>query len=119
MQADNSLMQAGLLDRKITIEQLGPDEDDGLRVKQGWTRLCDRKAALVPLSGAEKIAAGQRTAFQTQKFRIRRPSAFTLDQKQHRLRYRGHVYDITNTEEVRRDEIVITGTAQADSEPAG
>lgn len=119
MQADRSLMQAGLLDRTITIEQLAPATDDGMRVKPaGWMLLCTRKAALEPLSGSEKLAAAEKSAFQTLKFRIRRPK-FTIDPKLHRIVYRGLACDIAVVEEVRRDELNLTATARADGGNSG
>jgi hypothetical protein len=69
-----ALMRAGALDRRITIEVMGPATDDGTRVKPGeWLDLGPAPPQVSPLSGGERIAAGENAAFRTLKFRLRRP----------------------------------------------
>jgi head-tail adaptor len=81
-------LKPGDLDHRITIEALGPEVDDGMRVKPGgWFEVGRVFAGVSPLSGGERIAAGENAAFQLQKFRIRRPKAFTITAKQNRLIY--------------------------------
>lgn len=110
-------MKAGKLDRRVTIEVMGPATDDGLRAKAGgWFKLCDRWAALSPLGGAERIAAGEGAAFQMQKFRFRRSASLTITPDRHRLRYRGQIFDIVAVEEASGKEAWdVTASARADT----
>jgi head-tail adaptor len=112
-------INAGRLDRRITIERLGPKVDNGLRVENGgWFEVCERFAALQPLSGAERVVAAENAAVRTQKFRIRRPASFTLEPGSYRLRYGGLPYDITDVQEVDRGWLDVVGTARAESATA-
>jgi head-tail adaptor len=92
----NRAMKAGKLDRRVTIEGMGPATDDGLRVKPGgWFKLYDRWAELTPLTGAERVAAAENAAFETLKFRIRRDQkTILIGAKTNRLIYRGEPFDI-------------------------
>lgn len=111
-------INAGRLDRRITIERMGPSTDDGLRVKEGdWFEVGKRFAALQPLSGAERVVAAENAAVRTQKFRIRRPKAFNIDPKTHRFWYGGLSYNITDVQEIDRAWLDLVGTARADASP--
>lgn len=110
-------MPAGALDRRITLQAISASTDDGMRVVPGgWDNLCDVFAGLSPLSGGEKIAAGEVAAFQMQKFRVRKPKAFTVGAGQNRIVYAGTTYDITEVQEVGRDSLDLIATARADEQ---
>lgn len=109
-------INAGRLDRRITIEKMGPATDDGLRVKEGgWLEVCRRFAALQPLSGAERVVAAENSAMRTQKFRIRRPKAFAIEPKTFRFWYGGLPYNLTDVQEIDRSWLDLIGTTRADA----
>lgn len=109
------MIAAGKLDRRITIEVIGPATDDGMRSKPGgWLKLCDRWAALMPLTGAERVAAAEKSAVVTQRFRIRRDSSFTPNASAYRIRYAGQIYDLVLVQEVGKSAWELTGTAAGD-----
>lgn len=111
-------MQAGRLDRRIRIEEIGLEVDDGLRTKPGgWFKLHECWAELVPLSGAEKMAAGEGAAFRTLKFRIRRPRSVRAIAAKDRLVYDNQVHDIAAAFPVGRDGLEILCVARADADP--
>jgi SPP1 family predicted phage head-tail adaptor len=110
-------MQAGRLDRRITIEEIGAATDDGLRSKPGgWLPLIKCFAQLLPLTGAERIAAGENAAFQTQIFRVRRYASVAITSK-NRIVYGRRVYDIVEVREVDRDGYDLVGVARSDDAP--
>jgi len=110
-------MQAGRLDRRITIERLGPPVDTGFTDRSDFEPLTTRSAELVPLRGAEMMAAGENAAFTSAKFRIRRPRSIDpMINPMDRLKYGGRTYDIVGVDEIGRDTIEIMATARAEPE---
>lgn len=111
---------AGRLDRRLKIEVMGPEINDGLGPKPGgWLALCTRWAELTPLSGAERVAAAENAAFETLKFRIRRDSVTeAIGPKTHRVRYNRRTYDIQGRLEVGKRALDLLVAGRADQTPS-
>lgn len=71
-------MDAGRLDRRVTLQRRGVDTDDGYQTAPGdWADLADIWAQFLPLSSAERAQAGETAAaFQRARYRFRKDSAW-------------------------------------------
>ena len=70
-------MDAGQLDRRVTLER-ATEADDGYATSvSGWQPIASVWAKLVPISGAEMIAAGETAAFNRIRLKIRRDSQWS------------------------------------------
>jgi len=94
-------MEAGPMDRRITIQQnTGQIDDYGQEIPQ-WSDLDEIWSQVVPLRGNERYAAQQPGALSAMKFAIRYRSDVT---EQMRILYDGRYYDITYIEELGRQD---------------
>lgn len=109
-------MDAGRLDRRITIERLGPSIDNGFTDEGQYLPLITRNAELRPISASERLAAGEDAAFIVRKFRIRRPRSISPQPNAaDRLTYRGDRHNILGVTEVGREALDILAVARSDA----
>jgi SPP1 family predicted phage head-tail adaptor len=87
-------MDAGQFDRRIKLQQ--PQEaDDGYATDNtGFLDVADVWAKLIPISGHERIAAGQTSAFRKLRFKIRRDSLWTALNEAWQIQFEGKPYNI-------------------------
>lgn len=96
-------MDAGRLDRRITIEELTESRDSVGGVVSTWDPRCLIWAQKVPITAREKFAPQQLAADADTRFRIRYPN-FTVSPKRHRVKDGVQTYDIRGVLEVGRRE---------------
>lgn len=105
-------MQAGRLDRFITIEKLEEREDtDGAAGEEIWTEIaCNVPAQILSPKGTERFSSDQFSAQNILIFRIRWRDDLTV---KHRIIYNDNTYDITFIKELgRKKGIEITGDSE-------
>ena len=87
-------MDAGQLDRRVTLER-ATEADDGYATSvSGWQPVASVWAKLVPISGAEMIAAGETAAFNRIRLKIRRDSQWSDLNATDRLTFDDKAYNI-------------------------
>ena len=70
-------MDAGKLDRRITL-QTRSESDDGFSTAPGaWSTLATVWAQFIPLSASERAQAGETASFQKARYRFRRDSSWS------------------------------------------
>jgi head-tail adaptor len=76
-------MDAGKLDRRVTLQRKGADTDDGYQTVPGdWADLADVWAQFLPLTASERAQAGEMAAFQKARYKFRKDSSWAdLDAK--------------------------------------
>jgi len=94
-------MQAGRLDRRITIQAPTVTKSASGAPVEGWADVATVWAAVNPKSGREYWSAQQRVAELDSVFRIRYRTGVT---RQMRIAYGGEYYDIADVAEVGRRE---------------
>lgn len=106
-------LQAGALDRRITIQSKTVAPDEFGEPIETWSDLAALWAEVVPLGGREAFEARQVGAEQRTRFRIRHRTDVLREM---RLLYDGDVYDIEAAEEDRRfgrrEALLITAVAR-------
>ena len=94
-------LQAGKLDRRVTLQTNGPTQDTTGQPIESWTEIDEVWAEVVPLRGREFLAAQQVNADVTTRFLIRyRSDVGPAD----RVLYDSVGYDILSLTEVGRQE---------------
>lgn len=88
-------MQAGKLDRRVTIWRLGPAIDDGYTTTPGWEVLGVRWCAVIPQTGREVIEAAGKDGQRTVRFLFRHDSVTSTITEADQLEHDGTRYDIT------------------------
>ncbi len=107
-------MQAGKLDRRVTIER-ATMADDGFGQTPTWAELATVWASRRDVSDAERFASGEVSAQITTRFRIRWSSVVAGIDPRDRLICEGRTYDIAAVKEIgRREGLEITAAARAD-----
>jgi SPP1 family predicted phage head-tail adaptor len=107
-------MQAGKLDRRVTIER-ATMADDGFGQAPTWAELATVWASKRDVSDAERFASGEVAAQITTRFRIRWSSVVAGIDPRDRLICEGRTYDIVAVKEIgRREGLEITAAARAD-----
>jgi hypothetical protein len=108
-------MNAGPLDRRITLERFTTTVDAYNEPVKAWGVLAHRAASYVLISDGERFRAGETAANASARFQIRwSPSVSDLNPKD-RLVFEGVVHQILNVKEIgRREGIEITVQARAD-----
>ena len=111
-------MRAGKLDRRVTIQTRSVVRNGVGEEIETWATLAEVWAGIEPQNVAQRFAANQLYAQVNQVFRIRWYEwGSTLDPNQHRLTYRGRVYDIHGAFEIgRREGLHILTAAREDNE---
>ena len=108
-------MDAGQLDRRITLQRQS-ETDDGLATVAGdWTDIATVWAQLMPVLGAEKFAAQEVGGTARRKFKIRRSSAVADLNSKDRVVYSGATHDIWDVSEMGRDFLIIDAMVRNDS----
>lgn len=95
-------MQAGALDRRVTIERATVTQDSAGQQIRTWGVLATVWASVRPLRGAEAMMAMQVHATQTLEVSIRYREG--IDPTTHRLLIAGVAHDITAAFEIGRRE---------------
>jgi SPP1 family predicted phage head-tail adaptor len=112
-------MDAGKLDRRVTLQRKGAEVDDGIQTVPGdWADLADVWAQFLPQSAAERAQAGETAAYNKIRIRIRKDSSwsdlnakdgfyFTADPETE--------YNISGVTEPDRGWLVVEGVGRGDS----
>src|SRR5574338_308188 len=100
-------MDAGELERRITLQRLSETDDGYGTVASGWTDIATVWAGLMPILGAEKMAAMENAGVARRKFKIRRSSDVSDLNSKDRLVYRDVNHDIADVSEMDRDFLII------------
>lgn len=108
-------MDAGELDRRITLQRLTETDDGYGTVADSWADLATVWAKLMPVLGAEKLAAQEVGGTARRKFKIRRSSAVTDLTAKDRVVYSGVNHDIWDVSEMGRDFLIIDAMVRNDS----
>lgn len=112
-----AIPNAGILDRRITLQRFATAQDPTGDVIETWVDLAEVWAAVEPLGGLERLQAAQLTASIDTRFTIRyRPD---LTAALHRIRYDGKLYDIVAVIELGRREGLQLDAAWADAPTSG
>jgi len=105
-------LRAGLLNRRIRLEQRVERVDDAGQVIADWVQLADVWARVEPLGGREAFGQEQYVATGDVRFTIRRRRDVNA---LHRIVYAGTTYDIvTIAEDVAMDALLLVGKARTD-----
>lgn len=94
-------MQAGRLDRKVTIQVNTPTKDDFGGEADSWGTLAIVWAEITQVSGRETFEADQIAAVAQVRFRIRYRSDVTA---KNRISYNGNLYNIHHAAELGRGD---------------
>ncbi|MGF7161282.1 SPP1 family predicted phage head-tail adaptor [Rhodoligotrophos appendicifer] len=113
--AFGSLLAAGELDRRITIQRSAPVSNRFNEKVDVWSDLATVWAKKEDLSDRERIAAQEVSAEAMARFRIRWSARVADVNAKDRIVYRGKVYGITAVKEIgRRVGLELSATAGAD-----
>lgn len=105
-------MDAGKLDRRITVERATITTDAAGGEVQDWTAIATVWAEVLPISDGERWRASEVAAHVTTRFRIRWGLGVTVED---RIVYEGRVYEIVGVKEIgRREGQEITAAARAE-----
>jgi SPP1 family predicted phage head-tail adaptor len=108
-------MDAGQLDRRVTLQRKGAETDDGFNtVPGGWADLADVWARFIPLTGAERAVASQTEAFGKANWEIRKDSSWADLNAKDRLVSNSVAYDIINVTEPRRGFLLVESVCASD-----
>lgn len=109
-------MEAGRLDRRISIERLSTTYNAHNEPVTAWAELAKRWASKKDVSDGEKIRAAEVGATVTTRFQVRWDSVTETLTAADRIVYDGQVYEIEGTKELeRREGIEITASRQNDT----
>lgn len=107
-------MDAGKLDRRVTLQRQGAETDDGYSTVPGeFATLATVCAQFLPASAAERAVAGETAAFQRARYRIRSDSLWADLNAKDRL-VDGAEYDIVSVTKPDRGWMVVECVARAD-----
>jgi SPP1 family predicted phage head-tail adaptor len=107
-------MDAGQLDRRITLQRATETDNGYATVQSAWVDLASVWAKLMPMSGAERLAALENAAFANARFLIRKSTDVADLNAKDRLVYGSVNYDIANVREEGRGFLVIDAVARND-----
>jgi SPP1 family predicted phage head-tail adaptor len=106
-------MDAGLLDRRITIERATETTDAVGGVTREWGPLATVWAQVLPISDGERWRAEEVAAHVTHRFRIRWGAGVLPTD---RIVYEGRIFDLSGVKEIgRREGQELTGAARAEA----
>lgn len=110
-------MDAGELDRRITLERFSTTRNEWNEPITGWTALGSRWASKEDVSDGEKVRAAQVGASVSTRFRVRYDSVTSTLTAADRLTCEGVEYQISGTKEGpgRREVIEITASRANDN----
>jgi SPP1 family predicted phage head-tail adaptor len=112
-------MDAGQLDRRIVIEQLGDTRDEFNEPVQTWTTLVEVWAGFREFSNAEAVLADAQRANVVGQFTIRYSALAATVNARHRIRYGGQVWNIRSVTEFGRKEFYRLQAVAADDLVSG
>ena len=108
-------MDAGELDRRITLQRASETEDGYGTVTGDWADIATVWAKLMPMSGAERLAASENAAFANVRFKIRKSSDVSDLNAKDRLVFDSVTHNIANVRQEGRSFLVIDAVARADN----
>lgn len=104
-------MDAGELDRRITLQRVSETDDGYGTVAGAWNDIATVWAKLMPMSGAERLAALQNQAHANTRFKIRKSSDVEDLNPKDRLLFDDTAYDIASVRLEGRGFLVIDAVA--------
>lgn len=108
-------MQAGKLDRRITLQRATVTRDEYNEPVEAWGDIATVWASYEPIRDGERFRAGERAAELSARFQIRYSSTVADLGPEDRLTFEGKVYEIVHVKEIgRREGLEITTTARGD-----
>lgn len=107
-------MDAGQLDRRITLQRMTEIDDGYATSPSTWETLATVWAQLMPLSSVERAAAGENAAFGKATFRIRRDSSWSDLNATDRVQYDGRSFNILGVREDGRGFYMVDCVARGD-----
>lgn len=109
-------MQAGRLDRRVTIRRAVASVNEMNENVPLWTNLATVWASVVPVKDGEQYARGETLSSKLSRFTIRYSSMVADVDPRDRLIYEGREYEIHGVKEVdRRVGLEITAAARAET----
>ena len=109
-------MDAGSLDRRITIKRASATVDAFNEPAGSWATLATVWAGMKPVNDAERTRAGETLAQMQIRFTIRWSSVMATVDPRDRLMFDGRTFDINGAKEIaRREYLEITATARAET----
>jgi SPP1 family predicted phage head-tail adaptor len=109
-------MDAGRLDRRITILRAAVAADAFNEQVQTWGDIATVWAHAAPVMDAEKQRAGETLASKSYRFTIRYSSDVADVDPRDRVTFDGRTYDVQGVKEIgRREGLEITATARAET----
>lgn len=109
------MLNAGKLDRRITLQRYGITYDADNEPVEGFTDLATVWASVQYASDGEKARAGEVSAIVSVRFQIRWSSAVSTVNPKDRVAYDAKVFDIVGVKELgRREGLEISAAAPAD-----
>lgn len=112
-----AILDAGRLDRRITLQAFTSTTDDYGEVIETWTDLAEVWAEVRPLRGVERVEAAQLAAQVDTRFTIRYRD--DLAPGRHRITYQGRLYNIQAVLELGRREALQLEAVWADAPTGG
>lgn len=107
-------MDAGKLDRRVTLQREGADTDDGFSTVPGsFATLATVWAQFLPLGSAERAQAGETAAYTKARYRIRKDSTWADLNATDRL-VDGQTFNILGVTEPDRGWLVVECVARGD-----
>lgn len=109
------MIEAGKLDRRISIQRYGVTYDDDNQPIEAWTPLTTVWASVQYASDGERVRAAEVGATITIRFQIRYSSVVAGVNPKDRVVYDGKTFDISAVKELgRREGQEISAAAAAD-----
>lgn len=109
-------MDAGRLDRRITLRRATSSTDAFNEPVYAWATLATVAAMVTPVSDSEQWRAGETLASKLTRFTIRYSSTVANVDPRDRIQYGGREYDVHGVKEIgRREFLEITAAARAET----
>jgi len=110
-------MQAGKLDRRITLQGATESQSDSGEIIYTWGNVATVWAELVSAKGNERFANAQLIGKAITTFRFRYSTATKVITTKHRVVYDGREYDIVDVREPKRRETLEIDCTVPSEEP--
>lgn len=108
-------MQAGKLDRRITLQRATITRDEYNAEVSTWADLVTVWASYEPIRDGERFRAGERASELSARFQIRYSSQVSGVTSEDRLQFDGRTYEIEHVKEIgRREGLELTTVARGD-----
>ena len=109
-------MDAGQFDRRITLQQPQAADDGYATETAGFLDIAEVWAKLIPISGVERIAAGQNSAFRKLRFKIRRDSLWSALNETWQIQFEDRPYNIDAVQSEGRGFYLLDVSGRGDGE---